>query len=70
MSWLLIFVIVVYLFMFCKALGRLALCNFSIKLFMSESTYAWMGGFFLFNVAMVIIAVFGFVIKLMVEATL
>lgn len=70
MTYLLMLVVLVYAFLFFKALGRLMICSFNIKLFLSESTYAWMGFFFLFNLFAFILAVFIMVIKAMVDATL
>lgn len=70
MSYLLILVALVYAFLFFKALGRLMICSFNIKLFLSESTYAWMGFFFLFNLLAFIAALGITVIKALVNATL
>jgi hypothetical protein len=70
MEYLLMVVALVYGFLFFKALGRLMICNFNITLFLSESTYAWMGFFFLFNLVALIFAGGGMVIKAMVDATL
>jgi hypothetical protein len=70
MDYLLLLVAMVYAFLFFKALGRLMICSFNIKLFLSESTYAWMGFFFLFNLVAIIAAAFIMVIKAMVDATL
>lgn len=70
MDYLWLVVALVYGLLFLKALGRLMLCSFNIKLFLSESTYAWMGFFFLFNLVAVVFACFGLVITAMVEATL
>ena len=70
MDYLLLLVALVYGFLFFKALGRLMICSFNIKLFLSESTYAWMGFFFLFNLVAVVFAGGITVIKAMVDATL
>lgn len=70
MSYLMLLVAMVYAFLFFKALGRLMICSFNIKLFLSESTYAWMGFFFLFNLMALFAAIGITVIRALVHATL
>ncbi len=60
----------VWIILFFKGLVRFAICGFNVKLFMSDSTYAWIGVLFLANLLLFLIAGVVQVIGMMVQATL